>query len=30
VRLAHGVRKTIVFALVDEELDWVAVERLTP
>ncbi|WP_436346140.1 tRNA-intron lyase [Natronorubrum sp. FCH18a] len=32
VRLAHGVRKTIVFALVDadEGIDWWSVERLTP
>ncbi|MCU4802198.1 tRNA-intron lyase [Halobacteria archaeon HArc-gm2] len=31
VRLAHGVRKTMVFALVDDEgVSWVDVERLTP
>ncbi|MFB6075416.1 MAG: tRNA-intron lyase [Haloarculaceae archaeon] len=30
VRLAHGVRKTMVFALVGTDLEWVAVERLTP
>jgi tRNA-intron endonuclease len=31
VRLAHGVRKTMVFALVDgETVEWLAVERLTP
>ncbi|GAB3041525.1 tRNA-intron lyase [Natronobiforma cellulositropha] len=31
VRLAHGVRKTIVFALVDgEEIEWWSLERLTP
>ncbi|WP_265109223.1 tRNA-intron lyase [Halosolutus halophilus] len=32
VRLAHGVRKTMVFALVDEDggIDWWSVERLTP
>ncbi|WP_225332876.1 tRNA-intron lyase [Halomicrobium urmianum] len=31
VRLAHGVRKTMTFALVgDDGIDWVSVERLTP
>ncbi len=31
VRLAHGVRKTMVFALVsDDGVSWVAAERLTP
>ena len=31
VRLAHGVRKTMVFALSDgDEVEWLAVERLTP
>ncbi|MEY7849366.1 tRNA-intron lyase [Natrarchaeobius sp. A-rgal3] len=31
VRLAHGVRKTMVFALVDEgEVEWWSLERLTP
>ena len=30
VRLAHGVRKTMVFALVDDGIEWVQVERLTP
>ncbi|WIV65697.1 tRNA-intron lyase [Natrialbaceae archaeon AArc-T1-2] len=32
VRLAHGVRKTMVFALVDDEsgLEWWSIERLTP
>ncbi len=31
VRLAHGVRKTMVFALVDgDDVAWLAVERLTP
>jgi len=31
VRLAHGVRKTMVFALVDgEDIEWVGVQRLTP
>ena len=30
VRLAHGVRKTMVFALVDDGVEWVQVERLTP
>jgi tRNA-intron endonuclease len=30
VRLAHGVRKTMVYAVGGEELEWVAVERLTP
>jgi tRNA-intron endonuclease len=31
VRLAHGVRKRMVFALVDgDEIDWVSVGRLTP
>ena len=30
VRLAHGVRKTMVFALVAEGIEWVQVERLTP
>jgi len=32
VRLAHGVRKTMVYALADREgvTDWLAVERLTP
>jgi len=31
VRLAHGVRKTMVFALVDDDdVSWVDVERLTP
>ena len=30
VRLAHGVRKTMVFALVGDGIEWVQVERLTP
>ncbi|MEF8843586.1 MAG: tRNA-intron lyase [Haloarculaceae archaeon] len=31
VRLAHGVRKTMVFAVTDgESVEWLAVERLTP
>jgi tRNA-intron endonuclease len=30
VRLAHGVRKRMVFALAGEELWWLAAERLTP
>ncbi|ELZ21540.1 tRNA splicing endonuclease [Haloterrigena salina JCM 13891] len=32
VRLAHGVRKTMAFALVDEagDVDWWSLERLTP
>jgi len=30
VRLAHGVRKQMVFALVGDDLAWLAVERLTP
>ncbi|MBV0902034.1 tRNA-intron lyase [Haloarcula salina] len=32
VRLAHGVRKRMAFALVDDagDIEWVAVERLTP
>jgi tRNA-intron endonuclease len=31
VRLAHGVRKTMVFALVGgDDVEWVQVERLTP
>ncbi|AEH35776.1 tRNA-intron lyase [Halopiger xanaduensis] len=32
VRLAHGVRKTMVFALVDDDgdVDWWSLERLTP
>jgi len=33
VRLAHGVRKTMVFALLEEsadEIEWWALERLTP
>ncbi|MBX0286478.1 tRNA-intron lyase [Haloarcula salinisoli] len=30
VRLAHGVRKTMVFALVDETVEWVETRRLTP
>jgi tRNA-intron endonuclease len=31
VRLAHGVRKTMVFGFAgDESVDWLAVERLTP
>lgn len=30
VRLAHGVRKTMVFAHVDETVDFLAVERITP
>jgi len=32
VRLAHGVRKDIVFALtaVDAGVDWLSVSRLTP
>jgi tRNA-intron endonuclease len=31
VRLAHGVRKHMVFALVDgDDIDWVSVGRLTP
>ncbi|PSP85974.1 tRNA-intron lyase [Halobacteriales archaeon QS_6_64_34] len=30
VRLAHGVRKTMVFALVGDGIEWVQAERLTP
>jgi tRNA-intron endonuclease len=31
VRLAHGVRKTMVVALVDgESITWTGVQRLTP
>ena len=30
VRLAHGVRKRVVFALVGDDINWLAVERLTP
>jgi len=30
VRLAHGVRKRMVFAFAGAELSWLAVERLTP
>lgn len=35
VRMAHGVRKTMVYALVDDDADpagveWLAIERLTP
>lgn len=30
VRLANGVRKTQVFAIVDDDIDWLALERLTP
>jgi tRNA-intron endonuclease len=30
VRLAHGVRKQMVFALVDDEVEWLSVSRLTP
>jgi tRNA-intron endonuclease len=30
VRLAHGVRKRMVFALVGEGLSWLVAERLTP
>jgi len=30
VRLAHGVRKTVVFGLVGDGVEWVQVERLTP
>ena len=30
VRLAHGVRKRMVFALVGEDIEWVSVGRLTP
>ena len=30
VRLAHGVRKRMVFALVGDRLGWLATERLTP
>ena len=30
VRLAHGVRKRMVFALVGEDIDWLGVGRLTP
>ncbi|MBX0322322.1 tRNA-intron lyase [Halomicroarcula sp. F13] len=30
VRLAHGVRKTMVFALVGDGVEWVEVQRLTP
>jgi tRNA-intron endonuclease len=30
VRLAHGVRKEMRFALVDETINWLAVTRLTP
>jgi tRNA-intron endonuclease len=30
VRLAHGVRKTMIYAVVADDIQWVAVERLTP
>lgn len=30
VRLAHGVRKTMAFALVGDEVSWLSAERLTP
>ena len=30
VRLAHGVRKQMVFALVNDDIDWLSVERVTP
>jgi len=30
VRLSHGVRKEMVFALVDEDVRWLSVSRLTP
>lgn len=30
VRLAHGVRKRMVFALAGDEIAWLAVQRLTP
>ncbi|MCU4719669.1 tRNA-intron lyase [Halapricum hydrolyticum] len=30
VRLAHGVRKRMVFALVGETVEWLSVSRLTP
>ncbi|MEF8852736.1 MAG: tRNA-intron lyase [Haloarculaceae archaeon] len=30
VRLAHGVRKEMVFALVGDEVEWLSVGRLTP
>ncbi|QSG07282.1 tRNA-intron lyase [Halapricum desulfuricans] len=30
VRLAHGVRKRMVFALVGETIEWLSVSRLTP
>jgi tRNA-intron endonuclease len=30
VRLAHGVRKTMVYAVVSDDVEWVAVKRLTP
>jgi tRNA-intron endonuclease len=30
VRLAHGVRKEMTFALIDEGVHWLAVRRLTP
>jgi tRNA-intron endonuclease len=30
VRLAHGVRKEMTFALVDDGVEWLAVRRLTP
>jgi len=30
VRLAHGVRKTMVYAVVGDDIEWVAVKRLTP
>ncbi|MFW6018390.1 MAG: tRNA-intron lyase [Halapricum sp.] len=30
VRLAHGVRKRMVFALVGEGIEWLSVSRLTP
>lgn len=30
VRLAHGVRKRMVFALVEDGVEWVSVGRLTP
>jgi tRNA-intron endonuclease len=30
VRLAHGVRKTMAFALVGEAVEWLALTRLTP
>ena len=30
VRLAHGVRKEMLFALVDDDTEWLSVTRLTP